>query len=101
MMAKHSINDDAFVAGWKPATDPEQKDFKGRYYFEKMNMTPIDKDAHYALRKSYMEGLMWCLAYYYKGCISWGWFYPYHYGKYSLVNRMVMNAALQTFELTI
>jgi 5'-3' exoribonuclease 1 len=80
MMAKHSINDDAFVAGWKPVTDPGQKDFKGRYYFEKMNMTPIDKDAHYALRKSYMEGLMWCLAYYYKGCISWGWFYPYHYG---------------------
>lgn len=101
MMAKHSINDDAFVEGWKPATNPGQKDFKGRYYFEKMNMTPIDKDAHYALRKSYMEGLMWCLAYYYKGCISWGWFYPYHYGKYSLANRMIMNATPQTLELTI
>jgi 5'-3' exoribonuclease 2 len=83
MMAKHTINDDAFVDGWKPVTTPGQKDFKGRYYFEKMKMTPVDKDAHMALRQSYMEGLMWCLAYYYKGCISWGWFYPYHYGKYS------------------
>jgi 5'-3' exoribonuclease 1 len=68
-----------FVDGWK-AVAPGEKDFKGRYYFEKMKMTPIDIEAHHALRKSYMEGLMWCLAYYYRGCISWGWFYPYHYG---------------------
>lgn len=69
-----------FVDGWSAVTQSGQKDFKGRYYFEKMKMTPLDKEDHWALRKSYMEGLMWCLAYYYKGCISWGWFYPYHYG---------------------
>lgn len=84
MLSKISINEDGtsndFVSGWNPA-QPRQKDFKGRYYFEKMAMTPIDKDAHWKLRKSYMEGLMWCLAYYYKGCVSWGWFYPYHYGE--------------------
>ena len=78
IMAKHSISD--YVDGWQPPVDSEKKDFKGRYYFEKMKMTPVDKDAHWALRKSYMEGLMWCLSYYYRGCISWEWFYPYHYG---------------------
>ena len=57
-----------------------QKDFKGRYYFEKMGLTPIDDVKHVHLRHAYMEGLVWCLAYYYRGCISWGWFYPYHYG---------------------
>lgn len=73
-------NKDKFVDGWKPVTEAGQKDFKGRYYFEKMGLTPVDKEKHWALRRSYMEGLRWCLAYYYKGCISWGWFYPYHYG---------------------
>ena len=80
MMAKADLSDDDFVSGWQPMGESDQKDFKGRYYYEKLNLTPLDKAAHWELRKSYMEGLMWCLAYYYEGCISWGWFYPYHYG---------------------
>jgi 5'-3' exoribonuclease 1 len=81
LMAKSTLEDDDYVTGWKPVSDPEQKDYKGRYYYEKMGLTPLDKEDHWRLRKSYMEGLIWCLAYYYEGCISWGWFYPYHYGK--------------------
>eukprot|EP00977_Amphora_coffeiformis_P012722 scaffold3224_cov158-Amphora_coffeaeformis.AAC.11 len=83
MLEKIKISDPTerpYVEGWQPITQAGEKDFKGRYYFEKMKMTPLDRDAHWQLRKSYMEGLIWCLAYYYKGCISWGWFYPYHYG---------------------
>jgi 5'-3' exoribonuclease 1 len=75
-----------YVDGWAPP-QPGGKDFKGRYYYEKMKLTPIDIDAHHALRQSYIEGLMWCLAYYYRGCISWGWFYPYHYGKHILCTQ--------------
>ena len=71
--------DSKFVDGWTPA-EAGKKDFKGRYYFEKLKLTPLDIEGHHALRQSYMEGLMWCLAYYYRGCISWGWFFPYHYG---------------------
>ena len=78
MMMKNANG--TFVKGWAPSTDPARKDFKGRYYFEKLKFLPIDIDKHASLRKSYIEGLMWCLAYYYRGCISWGWFYPYHYG---------------------
>jgi len=79
MLETHGIGG-KFVDGWELPTDPKKKDFKGRYYFEKLEFTPVDIDDHLALRQSYIEGLMWCLAYYYRGCISWGWFYPYHYG---------------------
>lgn len=60
------------------------KDFKGRYYFEKfkvvMSSTGQGQMFLSKLMESYLEGLMWCLAYYVKGCISWTWYYPYHYG---------------------
>ena len=75
----HNHKDSTFVDGWSPV-EQGKKDFKGRYYFEKLKLTPLDIEGHHALRQSYMEGLMWCLAYYYRGCISWGWFFPYHYG---------------------
>ena len=26
---------------------------------------------------SYLEGLIWCVGYYTKGCISWSWYYPF------------------------
>merc|ERR1740136_288991 len=68
------------VDGWEPPLNPEEKNFKGRYYYEKLQFTPLNINQHLDLRKSYVEGLIWCLAYYYRGCISWGWFYPYHYG---------------------
>mmetsp|Transcript_17244 Transcript_17244/g.32639 ORF Transcript_17244/g.32639 Transcript_17244/m.32639 type:complete len:1546 (-) Transcript_17244:1165-5802(-) len=83
MIAEHDTNA-KFVEGWSPPiNDPAalpRKDFKGRYYYEKLHLTPMNIEEHLALRKSYIEGLQWCLAYYYRGCISWGWFYPYHYG---------------------
>jgi 5'-3' exoribonuclease 1 len=53
---------------------------KARYYFEKLGITPEHADVHGAIRQHYLEGLLWCLAYYYRGCVSWGWFYPFHYG---------------------
>ena len=79
MMADVSMEGQNVVDGWTPMNS-SQKDHKGRYYFEKLHLKPTDVDGHLALRKSYIEGLIWCLAYYYRGCISWGWFFPYHYG---------------------
>jgi 5'-3' exoribonuclease 1 len=79
MMTDVSLKGKEVVDGWTPV-DSSQKDHKGRYYFEKLNLMPSDVDSHLAIRKSYIEGLIWCLAYYYRGCISWGWFFPYHYG---------------------
>jgi 5'-3' exoribonuclease 1 len=59
------------------------KDYKGRYYYEKFKVLPglPETDVFFdQLRESYLQGLIWCLAYYVKGCISWTWYFPYHYG---------------------
>ncbi|SJM85299.1 probable 5'-3' exoribonuclease 2 [Zygosaccharomyces bailii] len=51
-----------------------------RYYTEKFHILPKDINA---LRKDlvrcYIEGVSWVLLYYYQGCASWTWYYPYHY----------------------
>mgnify|MGYP003386092395 CR=1 FL=1 len=33
-----------------------------------------------SLMKEYIKGLMWCFQYYTQGCVSWEWYFPYHYG---------------------
>jgi 5'-3' exonuclease/20S proteasome alpha/beta subunit len=60
--------------------DIDDQDLKGRYYYDKFEFTPFDADKHLALRKAYMEGLVWNLKYYYEGVVSWDYFYPFHYG---------------------
>ena len=59
----------------------DDQDLKGRYYYDKFGFTPFDAQKHIALRKAYIQGLVWNLKYYYEGCVSWDWFYPYHYGE--------------------
>lgn len=70
-----------------PAKKFAGKDYRGRYYFDKFKQLPSDSsdatlndDFLKELIAHYLEGLIWCVAYYMKGCISWTWYYPYHYG---------------------
>lgn len=64
----------------KKAPDLDDQDIKGRYYYDKFQIRPFDKEKHRSLRKAYLEGLLWNLQYYFAGCPSWSWYYPYHYG---------------------
>ena len=34
---------------------------------------------HHRLRQAYLEAIHWIMLYYYRGCQSWGWFYPFHF----------------------
>eukprot|EP00599_Poterioochromonas_sp_BG-1_P002004 CAMPEP_0173138682 /NCGR_PEP_ID=MMETSP1105-20130129/3830_1 /TAXON_ID=2985 /ORGANISM="Ochromonas sp., Strain BG-1" /LENGTH=1475 /DNA_ID=CAMNT_0014051313 /DNA_START=946 /DNA_END=5373 /DNA_ORIENTATION=- len=61
----------------------KQKDYRSRYYYEKYHFLTIENEGLKqleAIKTQYLKGLMWCLAYYVKGCISWTWYFPYHYG---------------------
>ena len=59
-----------------------EEGWQRRYYREKFCRKPGDRlDGAFfqSLCTRYVEGLRWVLLYYYKGCPSWDWFFPYHF----------------------
>lgn len=72
----------------------DDQDLKGRYYYDKFGFTPFDAQKHIALRKAYIEGLVWNLKYYFEGCVSWDWYYPYHYGEFVIFRRESVSTAM-------
>lgn len=65
-----------------------EADAKDRYYLNKFHLHSGDSEAKAEIANAYVEGLCWVMAYYYQGCPSWKWFYPYHYAPFAsdLVN---------------
>lgn len=50
--------------------------WRNRYYKEKLKVADADRRR---VLESYIQGLHWVLEYYYRGVVSWNWFYPHHY----------------------
>jgi len=58
--------------------------WKLRYYKDKFHVKEEDLSEFLKkIKQSYIEGLLWVYSYYYKGCVSWYWFYPYHYAPFA------------------
>ncbi|XP_048523410.1 5'-3' exoribonuclease 2 homolog [Dendroctonus ponderosae] len=57
--------------------------FKDRYYESKFDVGPQHLEFRYQVALHYVRGLCWVLKYYYQGCASWKWYYPYHYAPFA------------------
>ncbi|KAL8949150.1 MAG: hypothetical protein Q9222_004715 [Ikaeria aurantiellina] len=57
--------------------------YADRYYEQKFKVDPQDIAFRNQVARSYTEGLAWVLLYYFQGCPSWTWYYPYHYAPFA------------------
>uniref|UniRef100_A0A182J174 5'-3' exoribonuclease n=1 Tax=Anopheles atroparvus TaxID=41427 RepID=A0A182J174_ANOAO len=57
--------------------------FKDRYYESKFDVSPQNTSFRQTVAWEYVRGLCWVLRYYYQGCASWEWYYPYHYAPFA------------------
>lgn len=61
---------------WEPG-------FKDRYYESKFDVNPHNLQFRSSVALQYVRGLCWVLRYYYQGCASWNWYFPYHYAPFA------------------
>lgn len=69
----------------RKVTHSNQHIQKKQKYYQKKFDAPFgeDIDANLdCLTSSYIEGIVWTLKYYFEGCQSWRWYYPYHYAPF-------------------
>uniref|UniRef100_A0A665UM22 5'-3' exoribonuclease n=1 Tax=Echeneis naucrates TaxID=173247 RepID=A0A665UM22_ECHNA len=60
-----------------------EEGWKQRYYKTKFDVDVMDEDFRKKVVRSYVEGLCWVLRYYYQGCASWKWYFPFHYAPFA------------------
>ncbi|OAP59339.1 5'-3' exoribonculease Dhp1 [Fonsecaea erecta] len=60
-----------------------EEGYADRYYEQKFHVDPKDLAFRHKVAEAYVEGLCWVLLYYFQGCPSWTWYYPYHYAPFA------------------
>jgi len=78
-------NNQAKIDAYEDKVQFGTEGWKERYYYEKFHVHGEDALRKFSkeIRQAYIEGLAWVFAYYYKGCVSWHWYYPYHYAPFA------------------
>jgi 5'-3' exoribonuclease 1 len=69
--------------------------YEGKFEWDRSNETELTK-----LCENYVQGLQWVLYYYYRGVVSWPWYYQYHYSPMISGKSMFLRLALCLHELT-
>ena len=61
-----------------------EQGWKDRYYSDKCKADDVAQHGgREHLFRSYVMGLVWVMKYYYDGCPSWKWYYPFHYAPFA------------------
>ena len=60
-----------------------EEGYADRYYEQKFGADPKNIRFRNEVARAYVEGLAWVLLYYFQGCPSWTWYYPYHYAPFA------------------
>ncbi|RMD41525.1 hypothetical protein DV735_g3626, partial [Chaetothyriales sp. CBS 134920] len=60
-----------------------EEGYASRYYEQKFHVSPDDIEFRHKVARAYVEGVSWVLLYYFQGCPSWTWYYPYHYAPFA------------------
>nr|CDJ86173.1 Putative 5-3 exonuclease domain containing protein [Haemonchus contortus] len=67
---------------WTKTVSNSFRRHKRSYYREKLQYENITKTELRQQAEGYVRAIQWNLHYYYRGCVSWNWFYPHHYSPY-------------------
>lgn len=59
--------------------DKKFYEWKNKHYTEKFGWGLDNEEEITKLTENYVQGLQWVLYYYYRGVVSWPWYYQYHY----------------------
>jgi len=66
-----------------------EEGWRDRYYLYKFGVSKqlsgqrVYEDFRKQVAWAYVRGLCWVLCYYYQGCPSWKWYFPYHYAPFA------------------
>eukprot|EP00762_Andalucia_godoyi_P001681 ANDGO_07122.mRNA.1 5'-3' exoribonuclease 1 len=67
----------------KPKRNADPSDLRQMFYHNKLGVQDGNEvQGVSTIIRSYIEGIMWNLKYYYEGVPSWRWFYPYHHAPF-------------------
>lgn len=94
---------DEFAKNVKDNVRLHEPGWKDRYYTDKCKADDVkNHGGREHLFRSYVVGLCWVMKYYYQGCPSWKWYFPFHYAPFAsdLRNIERFTKYCETFELS-
>lgn len=71
------------VSKYKDIVRLGEAGYKERYYLDKFKTPYSNAEYRNLIKQAYIEGICWVFHYYYNGCVSWGWYYPFHYAPFA------------------